>query len=88
MKNSPTRKEIQRALEPALIKAIDDLDVVQNSTTLLRTIRALTEIAYDLAISGDCTPTAMLETLHYVTRKRLPQLKSGRPIWVQREAKA
>ena len=88
MKKHPTRNDIQRALEPALIKVIDDLGMEQNSTTLLRTIRALTEIAFDLAASGDCTPSAMLEQLQHVTRKRLPHLRAGRPVWVQAEGKA
>lgn len=88
MKATRTRKQIQEVLAPALLKVIGDLDMAQDSTTLLRTIRALTEIAYDLAASGDCPPTAMLAALCQVTRRRLPQLKAGGPVWIQAEGKA
>jgi diphthamide synthase subunit DPH2 len=89
VKKAPTRKQIQVALlTPLLVKALDNLQMEQTSVTLLRTVRALVEIAFDLAVVGGCPRAVMLEQLQRVTRRRLPQLKPGRPVWVQAEGKA
>ncbi|MBX7096434.1 MAG: hypothetical protein K1X89_01865 [Myxococcaceae bacterium] len=88
MKRRPTRKAIQAALVPAIVDALDRLDFEQDSTTLLRTVRALTEIAYDLARAGACPKSEMLGQLHRVTRRRLRDLPTAPVVWVMPEAKA
>ncbi len=89
MKRRPSRREIQAALVPALIEALDGLHMVEDGTTLLRTVRALTEIAFDLAAAaGDCPQEAMVAELARVARRRLRDLKRPMPIWLMREGKA
>lgn len=88
MRRRPSRLEVQEALSPALIAALGGLKMHQDATTLCRTIRALVEIAFDLAESGSCPPTIMVEQLQRVARRRLRRLKSGEAVWLMVEAKA
>ncbi len=88
MKRSLRRREIQPALAPALVKAIESLTMEQSSLTLLRTIRALTHLAFDLAQAGEAPPAIMMEQLRRVARRRLPDLAPSQPVLLMKEAKA
>lgn len=87
MKRRPSRREIQAALVPALIKALDQLDMAQDAKTLLRTVRALTEISFDLASAGSCPREILAAELAKVARRRMRDLKSA-GVWVMPEANA
>ena len=88
MRKSRSRREIQAALTPALVKALSDLDSPQDTTSLCRTVRALLELAFDLAEAGSCPQAVMLAQVQRVVRKRLPRLKSGSPVLIMRAATA
>jgi hypothetical protein len=87
MKGRPTRKELQQALAPALIKALSAIEFEQDATTLCRCVRALIEVAFDLAAAGSMPPSVMVVQLNRVARRRLPLLKSA-PVWVMAKADA
>ncbi len=88
MRKAPTRKQIQAALTPPLVRAICDLDPPQDATSLCRAVRALVELAFDLAEAGSCPPSVMLAQLQRVVRKRLPRLKSGPAVLIMKAARA
>lgn len=88
MKRSPTRRQIQSALVPALVEALDALRMEQDSTTLLRTIRALTEVAFDLAVAAECPRELMLEQVARVMRRRQRDLQARQPVWLMRPGRA
>lgn len=84
----PSRKAIQQVLAPALIEALNGIEMEQDSTTLCRTIRALVETAFDIADCGGCPPGVMVEQLQHVARKRLTRMMSPKATLLMKVAQA
>lgn len=84
-----SRKQIHAALSEAVLGRLQTLELgAGDAVSACRTMRALVHVALDIAEAADAPPGVVVEQVRRVLAERLPRLKPGRPVLMQKPGSA